>query len=269
MRYTVLSLFPEIVDAYFGASLAAKAVDRGLVSYRGINIRDYALDKHHSCDDAPYGGGAGMLMLAEPLARCLEAAGVRKKTLRDAEEGASRRVVYLSPSGRLFTQAIAEEYAALDELVLVCGRYEGIDQRVIDGWIDEELSIGDYVLSGGESAALAVIDATYRLVEKVIKPRSLVEESFNAFLLEYPQWTRPEMFEGEAVPEVLLSGHHANIRKWQLRQSVQKTLTVRPELIENGKERGAFNKEVLKIIAEVEENERNSGGSGCPDEGKR
>jgi tRNA (guanine37-N1)-methyltransferase len=267
LQYTVLSLFPEIIDAYFNASLAEKAVERGLISYKGVNIRDYSTDKHHSCDDAPYGGGPGMLMLCEPLTRALESVGVERGVKKNG-----RRVVYLSPSGRIFTQAVAEEYAALDELTLVCGRYEGVDQRVIDGWIDEELSVGDYVLSGGESAALIVIDATYRLIADVIKSESREEVSFSTAvhgaekgtsaggqtsgLLEYPQYTRPEVFEGDAVPDVLLSGHHENIRKWRLRKSVEKTLAVRPDLIENGIKTGAFNEEVLKIIHEVQD-ERN------------
>jgi tRNA (guanine37-N1)-methyltransferase len=260
MKYTVLTLFPEITDAYFACSIMAKAVEKGLVAYTGVNIRDYAQDRHKTCDDAPYGGGPGMLMLPEPLTRAFEAAGVGRKGPEPRE---GRRVVYLSPQGRLFNQEVAREYAALDELVLVCGRYEGIDQRVIEGWIDEELCVGDYVLSSGETAALVVIDATYRLIDSVITRESLAEESFNAGLLEYPQWTRPEVFNGMTVPEVLLSGHHANIKKWRLYESVKKTLSVRPELIDKGKKQGLFNEETLKMIRRIEvDYERDSSGTG-------
>jgi len=244
MKYTVLTLFPEISDTYFSSSIMAKAVDRGLVEYWVINIRDYALDKHKTCDDATYGGGAGMLMLAEPLGRALEAAGAKKA-------GESRpRVIYLSPSGRPFNQALARELAAEKELVLLCGRYEGIDQRIIDSYVDEEISVGDYVLSSGEVAALVIIDATYRLLEQVITPASLEEESFDRGLLEYPQYTRPEIYDTLKVPEVLLSGHHENIRRWRLEKRVEKTLAYRPDLIRFGEERFLFDEETRKIIEE-------------------
>ncbi|MDR0312934.1 MAG: tRNA (guanosine(37)-N1)-methyltransferase TrmD [Treponema sp.] len=242
MKYTVLSLFPEIINTYFSSSIMAKAVTRGIVDYSSINIRDYALDKHKTCDDAPYGGGPGMLMLAEPLARALEAVGVKK--------GVSHHVIYLSPSGRVFDQKLAGELAAKEELVLICGRYEGIDQRIIDMFVDEEISVGDYVLSSGEAAALVLIDATYRLVEQVITPESLNEESFTQGLLEYPQYTRPEIFDMMKVPDVLLSGHHANIRRWRLEKQVEKTLALRPDLIRRGLENGFFDAETRKIIEE-------------------
>jgi tRNA (guanine37-N1)-methyltransferase len=251
ISYTVLTLFPGIIDAYFSASIMAKAVERGIVSYRAINIRDFAPDKHKTCDDAPYGGGPGMLMLPEPLGRALEAAGVQPKT---PERSPAKRVMYLSPSGRPFTQELARELAACDELVLLCGRYEGIDQRIIDLYIDEEVSVGDYVLSSGEAAALVVIDASYRLVDQVITRESLDEESFSAGLLEYPQYTRPELYAMLKVPEILLSGHHENIRQWRLRKQVEKTLAVRPDLIRRGGETGLFNPETRKIIEELKEN---------------
>ena len=240
MKYTVLSLFPEICDVYFASSIMAKAVSRGIVEYRSINIRDYAFDKHHSCDDAPYGGGPGMLMLAEPLGRALEAAlsGSAKK----------QRVIYLSPSGRPFSQAMARELAAEEELILLCGRYEGIDQRIIETYVTDEVSVGDYVLSSGEVAALALIDATCRLIEQVITPASLEEESFERGLLEYPQYTRPEIYANLKVPEVLLSGHHENIRRWRLEKRVEKTLALRPDLIRSGEERSLFDDETSKII---------------------
>jgi tRNA (guanine37-N1)-methyltransferase len=284
MKYTVLTLFPEIIDAFFATSIMAKAVSRGIVEYRPVNIRDFARDKHHTCDDAPYGGGAGMLMLPEPLALALESAGVRPRPvppdgllpegpdepategplpegpdepategplLPTARQTPERRVIYLSPSGRPFTQALARELAAETELVLLCGRYEGIDQRIIDLYIDEELSLGDYVLSSGEVAALAVIDATYRLVDQVITPASLEEESFSGNLLEYPQYTRPEIYATLQVPEVLLSGHHENIRRWRRRMQVEKTLAIRPDLIRQGEVMGLFDRETGMIIEEL------------------
>jgi tRNA (guanine37-N1)-methyltransferase len=259
MKYTVLSLFPEIIDAYFASSIMAKAVSRGIVEYRPVNIRDFALDKHHTCDDAPYGGGAGMLMLPEVLGRALES----------VTGAASGPVIYLSPGGRPFTQDLAKELAREEELILLCGRYEGIDQRIIDSYADREISVGDYVLSSGEVAALALIDATYRLVDRVITAESLEEESFSDGLLEYPQYTRPEIYGTLQVPEVLLSGHHENIRRWRLRKRVEKTLALRPDLIRRGEEAGLFDEETRKLIQELggERDERNTGHRSLPDEG--
>jgi tRNA (guanine37-N1)-methyltransferase len=249
MKYTVLTLFPEITNAYFASSIMARAIQKGIIEYQVINIRDFALDKHKTCDDAPYGGGPGMLMLPEPLGKALEAA---------KKGGGNLRTIYLSPSGKPFNQALAREFAAEQELILLCGRYEGIDQRIIDRYIDDEVSVGDYVLSSGEVAALALIDATYRLVDRVITPESLEEESFSGGLLEYPQYTRPEIFDTMKVPEVLLSGHHQNIRRWRLERRVEKTLRYRPELIQQGRELGTFDKEVNSIIGDME-HERNQG----------
>ena len=244
MKYTVLTLFPEITDAFFTTSIMAKAIQKGIIQYQAINIRDFALDRHKTCDDAPYGGGPGMLMLPEPLGRALETA------LAGSSE---RRVICLSPSGTLFNQALAQELAREQELILVCGRYEGIDQRVIDRYIDDEISVGDYVLSSGEVAALALIDATYRLIDRVITPESLEEESFSNGLLEYPQYTRPEIYDTLKVPDVLLSGHHENIRRWRLERQVAKTLRCRPDLIQRGRELGLFNKEINSIIGVMED----------------
>ncbi|MDR2758504.1 MAG: tRNA (guanosine(37)-N1)-methyltransferase TrmD [Spirochaetaceae bacterium] len=254
MKYRVLSLFPEITDAFFATSIMARAVERGIVEYCSINIRDFAQDKHKTCDDAPYGGGAGMLMLPEPLGRALEAAGARNRLAEPAESGRGEgpRVIYLSPSGRPFTQAYAGELAAEPELILLCGRYEGIDQRIIDAYVDDEISVGDYVLSSGEAAALVVIDATYRLVDQVITPESLAEESFSGGLLEYPQYTRPEIYGMLRVPEVLLSGHHENIRRWRLKMRVEKTLALRPDLIRRGEELELFDAETRKLIQETQ-----------------
>jgi len=253
MKYTVLTLFPEITDAFFATSIMAKAIQRGIIRYQAVNIRDFAADKHKTCDDAPYGGGPGMLMLPEPLKLVLESVG---------KVNGESKVIYLTPSGKPFNQEMAKQLAAEKELVLICGRYEGIDQRIIDLYVDDEISVGDYVLSSGEVAALAVIDATYRLVDSVIRADSLEEESFSGGLLEYPQFTRPEIFDTIRVPEVLLSGHHEQIRLWRLEKRIEKTLRQRPDLIQRGRELGLFNKEINGIIDRIiqgETDERNSG----------
>ncbi|MDR2808594.1 MAG: tRNA (guanosine(37)-N1)-methyltransferase TrmD [Spirochaetaceae bacterium] len=247
MRYTVLSLFPELIEAFFNVSVLAKAVERGIIEYQCINIRDFTHDKHKSCDDAPYGGGAGMLMLPEPLGRALNSV----ITQNNFEKKPVPRVIYMSPSGRLLTQAVVEELASEPELLLICGHYEGIDQRIIDIFVDDEISVGDYVLSSGETAALVLIDATFRLLDEAINPKSLDEESFQGGLLEYPQWTRPEVYSVLKVPEVLLSGHHENIRRWRLRKRVEKTVCMRPDLIEKGRNLGLFDAETLNIITEL------------------
>lgn len=220
MKFTILTLFPEIVKAYFEASVMKRAVVAGLIEYRLVNIRDYALDRHHKCDDEVFGGGAGMLMKPEPLDKALQAVG-----------SPSVRTVYVTPSGRLFNQKMAEELSHEDRLVIVCGRYEGVDQRVIDTRITDEVSIGDYVLSSGEVAAMVLVDAIYRLKPGVISGESLEEESFASGLLEYPQYTRPAIYDSMRVPDVLTSGNHAQIARWRLKASVAKTLAYRPELL--------------------------------------
>ena len=219
MTLTVLTLFPEFVESYFATSIAARAVARGLIDYRTVNIRDFAQDRHGTCDDSPYGGGAGMVLMPGPLGRALDSVGALGK-----------RTIYPTPSGNLLTASYAKELSGERELVLICGRYEGIDQRIVDLYVDDEISIGDYVLSSGELAALVIIDAVFRLGEGVINRDSLNEESFIDGLLEYPQYTRPEVFAGLQVPEVLLSGNHASIREWRLRESVRKTKRNRPDL---------------------------------------
>lgn len=239
MKFTILTLFPEIVSAFFNASIMAKAVDRGLITYEFVNIRDFAFDKHKTCDDVTYGGGAGMLMLPEPLACALDSVDAKYK-----------HVVFPSPSGRTFTQDDAIRLAKKDEIVLLCGRYEGVDQRIIDEYVDEEVSVGDYVLSSGEVASLVVVDAVYRLVEGVISSSSLENESFVDYLLEYPQYTKPAVFRGRCVPEVLLSGHHANIEKWRHRKRIEKTYTNRPDLIEKSRKSDAWTRENDMILEE-------------------
>ncbi len=220
MTLYVLSLFPEIVEHYFGASILGKAVERGLIRLVSVDIRDFATDRHRTCDDTPYGGGAGMVLRAEPLGRALDSVGA-----------AARRTVYASPSGRRFTQDVATELAREEELVLICGRYEGVDQRIIDLYVDDELSIGDYVISSGELSTLVIIDAVFRLRDDVISRESLDEESFTDGLLEYPQYTRPEVYRGLRVPEVLMSGHHERIRAWRHNRRVEKTKRNREDLL--------------------------------------
>ncbi|MDR2898196.1 MAG: tRNA (guanosine(37)-N1)-methyltransferase TrmD [Spirochaetaceae bacterium] len=246
MKFHVLTLFPEIPEAFFSSSIMAKAVDRGLIEYDLVNIRDFAFDKHKTCDDNPYGGGAGMLMLPEPLGLALDSVGTEGK-----------RVIYLSPSGRPFSQGLAQELSRESDLVFICGRYEGIDQRIIDSWVNDEISIGDYVLSSGETAAVVIIDAVYRLIEGVISSESLEEESFSNGLLEYPQYTRPEEYRGMKVPEVLLSGHHENIRRWRLRKRLEKTVSVRPDMIEKLRVDGVLTPEAEHIIEEIMDSRNN------------
>jgi len=264
MKFHVLTLFPEIPRAFFESSIMAKAVQKGIIAYNLVNVRDFAFNKHRSCDDKPYGAVnekhvPGMLMLPEPLALALESVGVTPRTASanpgpDSPESARKRtrVVYVTPSGRPLTQALAAELAAEDELVFVCGRYEGIDQRIIDQYVDDEISIGDYVMSSGELAATVIIDTVYRLIDGVISSESLEEESFSDGLLEYPQYTRPEIFRDLSVPEVLLSGHHENIRRWRLRKRIEKTLRVRPDLIDKARASDSLSKEAEKIIKEIE-----------------
>lgn len=241
MKFHVLTLFPEIPRAFFESSIMAKAVNRGIIAYNLVNIRDFAFDKHKTCDDSTYGGGAGMLMLPEPLCNAL-----------DSVNASQKRVIYVTPSGKPLDQNLAAELVQEDELVFVCGRYEGIDQRVIDRYVDDEVSIGDYVMSSGELAATVIIDTVYRLIDGVISSESLEEESFSDGLLEYPQYTRPEIFRDMIVPEVLLSGHHENIRRWRLRKRIEKTLRVRPDLIIKARASATLSKEAEKIIKELQ-----------------
>ena len=220
MKITILTLFPELAEPYFTGSIMAKAVEKGIVEYRIVNIRDFARDRHKTCDDYPYGGGPGMILKPEPLALAL-----------DSVSASGKRVVYPTPAGRSFGPSYAEELSREDELFFICGRYEGIDQRIIDMYVTDEISIGDYVISSGELAAMVIVDAVFRLVEGVIRKESLDEESFSDGLLEYPQYTRPEDFRGNKVPEILLSGHHAHIERWKREKSLEKTRKYRPDLL--------------------------------------
>jgi tRNA (guanine37-N1)-methyltransferase len=222
IRFDVVTLFPEMFAAITASGITARALQRGLWRLEAWNPRDFTADAYRSVDDRPYGGGPGMVMLAEPLERALDA-------LQVAGGGP---VTYLSPQGRRLDHAKVVELAGREAVTLLCGRYEGVDERLLRRRVDEELSLGDFVLTGGELAAMAVIDAVVRQLPGALgDEESAVEESFADGLLDCPQYTRPEMYAGEPVPDVLLSGHHANIRRWRLKQSLGRTWLRRPELI--------------------------------------
>ncbi len=242
MRFYIMTLFPEMVRDGLNTSIIGRASSKGLLSVEAVDIRDYAFNKHSSVDDYPYGGGAGMLMQAEPVYQAYEAVKARIAQEKGEEAGAEKeagavardpRVVYLSPQGRTFNQKMAEELAKEEELVLLCGHYEGIDERVLEEIVTDYVSVGDYVLTGGELPAMILVDAVARLVPGVLhNDVSAQFESFQDNLLEYPQYSRPETWHGKRVPEVLLSGHHANIEKWRREQSILRTLNNRPDLLE-------------------------------------
>lgn len=236
MIFDILTIFPEIVEAPLRKSIIGKAIDRKLIDVRVINIRDFATDRHHTTDDRPFGGGSGMVMKAQPLVAAID-------RVRDSEPSA--RVILLSPQGRLFNQQIASELSLLRHICLVCGRYEGVDERVRRYYVDDEISVGDYVLTGGELPALIVLDTVARLVPGVLgSNQSTAEESFVGGLLEYPHYTRPEVFEGHRVPEILLSGNHGAIRRWRRQQSLFRTWERRPDLFKK-EELGSEDKELL------------------------
>lgn len=220
MKITILTLFPEMFTPLF-QSVLGRAQNGGKIEISVVNIRDYADNKHFKCDDYPFGGGAGMVMMPQPIASAIRAVDPERKAHR----------IYLSPKGRTFKQDAVFQLLEYEHLLLLCGHYEGVDQRVIDGYIDEEISIGDYVLTGGELPAMVVCDCIARYVDGVISQQSLVDETFGENGLEYPQYTRPAVFEGVAVPEVLLSGNHADIDKWRREQSKALTKEKRPDLL--------------------------------------
>jgi tRNA (guanine37-N1)-methyltransferase len=224
MQFSIVTLFPDIFDV-LEYGVVGRALERELLTLSRFNPRDYSIDKHRHVDDRPYGGGPGMVMLAEPLAAAITAA---KQAMRP-----QTKVVYLSPQGKPVTQAMAREAHKQASLILVCGRYEGIDERIVSEYVDEEWSIGDYVLSGGEFAALVVIDVISRLIPGVLgHADSAAEDSFAAGLLDCPHYTRPEVFQGQSVPSVLLSGNHAEIARWRMQQSLSRTWQRRPDLLE-------------------------------------
>ena len=221
MRIDVVSIFPEVLTPFARASLLGKAIERGLIELAVHDLRDYTSDRHHKVDDEPYGGGPGMVMTPEPFFVAVEA----------IDPDRTARVVLLSPQGRRLTQDVVKELAAQPRIVLLCGRYEGVDERVAEHLADEELSIGDYVLAGGEAAALVVIDAVARVLPGVVgDPESVERESFEEGLLDHPHYTRPEDFRGHRVPDVLLSGNHAEIERWRRDQARRRTEQRRPDL---------------------------------------
>lgn len=249
MNIQILTLFPEMVEGFFKNSIMRRAVQSGLVKYEIIDFRSFAADKHQSCDDVPYGGGAGMVIKTDPLCKAL--ASIKAE---------SKRVVYASPSGKRFTQHYAENLSKEDELVFICGHYEGIDQRVIDLYVDDEISIGDYVISSGEVSTLVIVDAVYRLLDGVISNDSLSEESFHDNLLEYPHYTRPETYCSKGVPDVLLSGHHAKIGQWRLQKRLEKTLSHRPDLLETAS-LDVNSRKILNVL--IEHSAKGTVDDGC------
>lgn len=226
MRFDIMTIFPEMIEGILGESIIGRARKNGHITVEAHNIRDYTLDKHKKTDDAPYGGGKGMLMATQPIYDCF-------KAVCEKQSEGKRRVIYASPRGRIFNHEIARELAEYDNLIILCGHYEGVDERVIEEIVDEEISIGDYVLTGGELPACIIVDAVSRLLDGVLSDKECYEkESIASGLLEYPQYTRPPVFNGKEVPEILLSGHHANIDKWRLEQSLKLTKERRPDLYE-------------------------------------
>ncbi|MBQ3074839.1 MAG: tRNA (guanosine(37)-N1)-methyltransferase TrmD [Clostridia bacterium] len=234
MIFDIMTLFPDLVDYVLGESIIGRAQKSGTIEVATYNIRDYSENKHRRVDDTPYGGGKGMLMMAPPIYRCFEA--IQKK--RESADREKTRVIFMSPSGTLFNQKKAEELAEYDRLVILCGHYEGVDRRIIDEIVDEEISIGDYVLTGGEIPACILVDSVARLVDGVLADAECHQkESISSGYVEYPQYTRPYEFHGVTVPEVLISGHHEKIDLWREEQARALTLKNRPDIIKKfGKE---------------------------------
>ncbi len=240
MKFDVLSLFPEMFEP-IKTSIIGRAINNNVLEVNLINIRDYSSDKHKKVDDTPYGGGAGMVMKPDVI----------YNAYNHIEGKENAKVIYMSPQGKVLDQKKVVELSSEEHLILLCGHYEGIDQRVIDEIVDEEISIGDYVLTGGEIPAMVLIDSVSRYIEGTLTNESIMEESFSNGLLEYPQYTRPEIFLNKKVPDVLISGHHENIRQWRRKESIRSTLKKRPELIKNSK----MSEEDLKLVKEIEKEE--------------
>ena len=226
MRFDVMTLFPDMVEGVLSESIIGRAQSAGIIEVKCHNIRDYSRDKHRKTDDTPYGGGMGMVMTCQPIYDCYRA-------IRDEiPEGNSSRVIYMSPKGRVFNHDIAKELSEYDNLIFLCGHYEGVDQRVLDEIVDEDMSIGDYVLTGGELAVEVICDAVIRLIPGVISDEtSALSDSFQDNLLAAPVYTRPAEYNGWKVPEILLSGHEAKIRQWEFEQSLERTKLLRPDLL--------------------------------------
>jgi tRNA (guanine37-N1)-methyltransferase len=247
MRIDILTLFPQIFDGLLNCSITARARERALVDIRLHDIRAYTNDKHHVVDDYPYGGGAGMVLKPEPIFEAVDAI----KTELDGLERVP--IILLSPQGRLFDQSIARDLAGNKNLILICGHYEGVDERIAEYLATDEISIGDYLLSGGEIAAMAVTDCVVRLLPGVLgSEESLMEESHVGGLLEYPQYTRPEIFRGWAVPPVLLSGDHGKVASWRRRQSLLRTVSRRPDLLEKAALSGK-DKQVIREVSQIKQ----------------
>lgn len=231
-----MTLFPELVDSVLSESIIGRARKNNYIDVRLYNIRDYSEDKHRRVDDTPYGGGKGMLMAAPPIYNCYSA--ILKEQEDEGKTYERRRVIYMSPTGKVLTQKRAQELSEYDDLMILCGHYEGVDRRIIDEIVDEEISIGDFVLTGGEIPACILVDCVSRLVDGVLSdPECYEKESISSGMLEYPQYTRPYEFHGVKVPDVLISGHHANIDKWREESARQLTLENRPDLLEDGSDK--------------------------------
>lgn len=236
VRFDILTLFPKMIEGMISDSILKRAIEKGIIDIHVIDFREYSTNKHHTVDDYAYGGGAGMLISVEPIHLAMKAI-----------EGIDHAYKILtSPSGHVFSQKMAERLSKESHIVIICGHYEGIDNRILN-YVDEEISVGDYVLTGGEIPACLLIDSISRLIPGVISDDSIVGESFTMGLLEYPQYTRPPMYDGKKVPEILLSGHHANIKKWQRKEALRKTYRVRPDLLENME----LTKEDLQFLEEI------------------
>ena len=243
MRFDILTLFPDMMRTILDESIIGRAQKSEILEINCINIRDFAQNKHNSVDDYPYGGGFGMLMQAPPIYRAYESVAGEDKPY----------TVYMSPQGKVLTQEKVVELSKKDRIVILCGHYEGVDERVLEEIVDEEISIGDYVLTGGELPAAVLVDSVARMVEGVLpQSESFTEESIYSGLLEYPQYTRPPVFMGREVPEVLLSGHHANIEKWKRKESLKRTYLKRPELLEKAELSDKDRKLLDEIIGEIE-----------------
>ena len=241
MKISIITLFPEMFDSFKSTSIIRRALERQQVEFETIDFRNYTLDKHNHVDDTPYGGGAGMVLSIQPIADCIKAIKTD-----------SSYVILMSPQGSVFKQTMARKWVKeIDHLIIVCGHYEGFDERITH-YIDEEVSIGDFILTGGECGAMVISDALIRLLDGVILQQSHEDESFENGLLEYPHYTRPALYDGLSVPDVLLSGHHENIRKWRLKQSLIRTLNKRADLLENRE----FSKEELKLLEEIKQEQQ-------------
>lgn len=238
-RVNILTIFPEMFESFFASSILGRAREQGLIDVRVTDIRSYSSCKHHNTDDYPFGGGAGMVMMAQPIIAAMADA---------REQYPSARRIYLGPRGKKLTTSLARELSREKELILLCGHYEGVDQRALDACVDEEISIGDYILTGGEPAAMVLVDCVSRFIPGVLgSAESPEEESFEGGLLEYPQYTRPRDLDGMEVPEILLNGDHAKIKAWRRRESLKATLRFRPDLLETA----PLDKNDLKMLEEI------------------